>query len=324
MDNMFFDADSFNQPLNNWDVSNVTTMWALFGFANNFNQPLNNWDVSNVTQMAYMFVWAASFNQPLNNWQLKPGVSIYEFLNSSGMDCNNYSASLAGWAANPNTPSNLIIGVQGRQYGTNVVTQRTFLDVNKNWTFNGDTPSSSICSFILPITLLSFEVSNTGMKNHLNWTTTSEINNHFFDIEYSSDGKEFKSIGAILGSGTTTETKNYSFIHDRPSAGINYYRIKQVDFDGQYSYSDVASVRIDHDSAFQNFTISPNPVVSGFPFSLQGVEVDSDIKLYTLQGQEVQIERVSGGAEFIIDVPTGIYYINDNQHSRFSKIVVIK
>ena len=64
---MFENATSFNQPLNKWNVSNVTDMWCMFWGAESFNQPLNNWNVSNdVTYMRRMFDGADSFNQPLH------------------------------------------------------------------------------------------------------------------------------------------------------------------------------------------------------------------------------------------------------------------
>ena len=67
MADMFDSAESFNQPLNKWNVSKVTNMEAMFGGATSFNQPLNDWNVSKVTNMALMFggATATSFNQPL-------------------------------------------------------------------------------------------------------------------------------------------------------------------------------------------------------------------------------------------------------------------
>ena len=65
---MFFQAQAFDQPLNNWDTSKVTNMSWMFRSAQAFNQPLNNWDTSKVTSMLGMFDWAKAFNQPLNNW----------------------------------------------------------------------------------------------------------------------------------------------------------------------------------------------------------------------------------------------------------------
>ena len=67
---MFAHAESFNQPLNKWNVSKVTMMAEMFYDAKSFNQPLNNWNVSNVTFMNRMFNGARSFNQPLNNWNV--------------------------------------------------------------------------------------------------------------------------------------------------------------------------------------------------------------------------------------------------------------
>ena len=66
MDFMFKNARSFNQPLNNWNMSNVETMVGVFDGAISFNQPLNNWNVSNVDFMGHMFDGALSFNQPLH------------------------------------------------------------------------------------------------------------------------------------------------------------------------------------------------------------------------------------------------------------------
>jgi surface protein len=86
MNGMFFDADAFNQPLNNWDVSSVTTMEAMFAGADAFNQPLDDWDVSSVEDMNGMFGFATAFNQNLCAWcgQLGPATEVINmFLNTA-------------------------------------------------------------------------------------------------------------------------------------------------------------------------------------------------------------------------------------------------
>ncbi len=64
--------DTLNDPIDCWDVSGVTDMFAMFSFATTFNQPLNSWDISCVTNMSCMFLYSSSFNQPLNSWFLQP------------------------------------------------------------------------------------------------------------------------------------------------------------------------------------------------------------------------------------------------------------
>ena len=76
---MFDGAESFNQPLNNWNVSKVRNMESMFSNATSFNQPLNNWNVSNVTVIGAMFCEASSFNQPLNDWDVSNVDHMYVF-----------------------------------------------------------------------------------------------------------------------------------------------------------------------------------------------------------------------------------------------------
>ena len=72
---MFGGATSFNQPLNNWNVSKVKEMYGMFHEASSFNQPLNEWNVSNVADMSAMFKWATSFNQSLDEWDVSNDVT---------------------------------------------------------------------------------------------------------------------------------------------------------------------------------------------------------------------------------------------------------
>lgn len=79
MDDMFYQATSFNQPLNNWKTSSVTIMKEMFSYASSFNQPISTWDVSHVTNMFGMFLKDSAFNQPLNNWNVSQ-VTFMDFM----------------------------------------------------------------------------------------------------------------------------------------------------------------------------------------------------------------------------------------------------
>ncbi len=80
-------------------------------------------------------------------------------------------------------------------------------------------------------------------KTRITWSVSTQINNEKYIIEQSTDAKSYIEIGEIKGDGTSSLEKHYNYIHEKPAIGINYYRIKQVDYDGKFSYSDIASVR---------------------------------------------------------------------------------
>ena len=98
---------------------------------------------------------------------------------------------------------------------------------------------------ILPIKLSSLSAFKKETTSLLTWRTASEINNDYFNIERSANGKDFKGIGKIDGHGTTNETHDYSFIDNHPENGINYYRLNQFDFDGKNSFSPTVSLKFE-------------------------------------------------------------------------------
>ena len=76
-------------------------------------------------------------------------------------------------------------------------------------------------------------------KQQLEWVTATEINNDFFTLERSQDGKSFEEIGKVKGAGNSSQILNYNFTDEHPNSGVSYYRLKQTDYDGQYAYSDL-------------------------------------------------------------------------------------
>ncbi len=94
----------------------------------------------------------------------------------------------------------------------------------------------------LPVTLLNFRGEQSGSINKLIWSTATETNNKGFELERSADGRNFSSVTFVATkaeNGNSTSTINYSYNDARPNAGDNYYRLKQIDRDGKFSYSNV-------------------------------------------------------------------------------------
>lgn len=98
------------------------------------------------------------------------------------------------------------------------------------------------CSIVLPITLKSFEVAQINNHNELSWTTSSESNNDYFILEYSSNGEIWSKIEEIAGAGNSNSENTYSTIHRDFEKGVNYYRLKQVDFDGTINTHNIISI----------------------------------------------------------------------------------
>lgn len=121
--------------------------------------------------------------------------------------------------------------------------------------------TASLTAAILPIELARFSatVKGNGASNLsvvLSFATATERNNAWFLIERSADGRVFTEIGKVKGAGNASTLQQYEFTDLRPLQGTSYYRLKQVDFDGQFSYSDLRSVVIGRANAL---TVSPSP-----------------------------------------------------------------
>lgn len=127
---------------------------------------------------------------------------------------------------------------------------------------------STIQPAALPVDLIEFtaEVVNNE-EVYLDWQTASELNNDYFIVEHSIDGKEFTPVTHIDGKGTTSERQNYQFVHDEPFFGENYYRLKQVDFDGQFEYSRIVIAVIKMEETKIN--VYPNPALVSKGISLR-------------------------------------------------------
>lgn len=144
-------------------------------------------------------------------------------------------------------------------------------------------------NYILPVELTSFTASvNLNGDVELHWTTSTEINNHGFEVERKTENSDFTSVGFVKGNGTTTEQKVYSFTDRKLEPGRYYYRLKQIDYNGQFEYSQVVEVyilKITEFSLEQNY---PNPFNPSTKISWQSpVASHQTLKIYDLLGNEI-------------------------------------
>lgn len=141
----------------------------------------------------------------------------------------------------------------------------------------------------LPLKFTSFTVTKKENSTLLNWQTTNEINNSYFNIERSLDSKTFSSIGTKQGLNSAA-TNNYFFADNSPLKGSNYYRLKQVDKDGAFTYSGIASVEFIDGGLF---VIAPNPASNHINVIIPPSNTISQIFIYDVTGKKLMSEAIA-------------------------------
>ena len=137
---------------------------------------------------------------------------------------------------------------------------------------------------VLPIELVRFEGWESAGSVSLRWTTASEVSNDYFTIEHSRDGKAFNPIGTIKGAGNSSKTTSYLFEDTSPFPGMNFYRLRQTNFDGVSSVSSIARVNVPYSEL--QISVSPNLLRAGNPLhvNIQGDLDFFDLKIFDLRG----------------------------------------
>ena len=175
----------------------------------------------------------------------------------------------------------------------------------------------------LPIKLLSFDAKPNNAGVLCNWVTATETNNDHFDIERSKDGYEFRKIGEMkgFGAGTSVHEMEYNYQDDDACSGTIYYRLKQVDIDGKYTFSNIVAVNCTNEL----LNISPNPAVNELKLNFfEAQSGDVTIHVTDIIGQILIVKTYGANKGYndrtldISSLASGVYYlkvINKNSQS---------
>jgi len=171
---------------------------------------------------------------------------------------------------------------------------------------------------LLPVELVNFKANLKNQRVDLLWQTATELNNEGFEVQRAVgnaalEAGRWQVLDFVAGNGTTNEIQNYSYTDERPQAGLNYYRLKQIDFDGKFEYSDVVSVDLPNFENLANLRIFPNPAPSGelTLYLPESNESKATIRLYDQTGKLVLQQTTSSQEETlnVSQLAAGVYFV---------------
>jgi hypothetical protein len=177
----------------------------------------------------------------------------------------------------------------------------------------------------LPIELISFSAQPTFSAVNLFWKTVSEKNNDFFVLERMTTGNEFKAIAQLKGAGNSLTELSYFVVDEKPNVGVNYYRLKQVDFDGKFTYSKVISADF-NGKVNDEVTIYPNP--SDGILNFENLNEDATVFLNDSRGLVLFSRTVKVDAPSVhlmeYNLAAGIYFVRiiNSKGSQVKKLMI--
>jgi hypothetical protein len=147
------------------------------------------------------------------------------------------------------------------------------------------------CS-VLPIELLDFTAEARNDRVDLQWSTSSESNNSFFTVERSRDARSFEPIQVVPGAGNSSTTRYYLASDFEPLPGIAYYRLRQTDFDGKFTFSEPVAVR--YRESVKSLFLVPNPASDRVQVLFEcGVETNGSLRIFSLEGKLISQRQLS-------------------------------
>ena len=272
---MFKNCTALSDVVLSGDFSKVTTIKELFNSATNVSSvALNNGDAD--------FTSLASVENMVNNWD----ISKFDLFASifSQMKINSEK-------------------LPGAKNGNHKITSKT------NWTDKTVTTknlaeygvSGGYLATFLPIELSYFTLSQDGKDLFFEWETATETNNDYFTIEQSIDGVSFYEIAWIAGAGTSSTSNFYEYSISTTFSGFMYFRLKQTDYNGDYSYSNIQAINVGNSEYIRLY-----PTIATDFITIEG-DYES-VKFSDAQGKIHHPTRMHGNSYPIAALPQGMHY----------------
>lgn len=189
----------------------------------------------------------------------------------------------------------------------------------------GTSPNGFTYTTTLPVKFAGFSAVKKQDAIFLNWSTAQESDNSHFEVEKSTDGRNWNTIAMVMGNGTTNTTSNYQYTDKKNTAAVVYYRIRQVDLNGKAYYTDVRTIRENNTTAsFKVYASGSNELTIALNNNVDRL----DVNVFTLDGHKVAGGTFTKAAYQVKQqlpvLPQGIYVVqlNDNNGTAFTQKIV--
>ena len=218
-----------------------------------------------------------------------------DFTNQMGIDIDELEVG-TGYGILPNaTEIQLEFGTEADKYFPGVIAV----------TVKMATPVSGP----LPVKLISFSAVLKKKAGYLTWRTENELNNKYFDIERSEDGINFKKVGLVKGNGTTSITQYYQYNDElNTTVSIIYYRLKIVDFNGNFTFSKIIPLKL-LGILNEQISVYPNPFIDNFKIAINILQDEEALyRLLSFDGKEIFVRKI------FLQKGVNIILVNDLTH----------
>lgn len=204
-------------------------------------------------------------------------------------------------------------------------TSGTFKVVFRSTSLSGVTQCTAVSStgivnvslITLPLTLIEFKGKKQADNILLDWTTANETKVNRFEIEHSANGSSFDKIGTAMAAGNSNSSRAYTFTDTKPFAAVNYYRLKMIDTDGRYTYSNVIVFMGDRSKGIIVSNIKPNPFIETINLGIVLQQAQAlTVQMVDMTGRVVstkQVQAKAGNNDIMYNglsqLADGVYYI---------------